>query len=221
MKLLIIEDDKYMAKSIEDALGQDYVFDIAFSGEEGIYEAEINDYDLILLDYILPDMNGVQVLTKLRKEGVTIPVLMLTGKDDLNKRVTSLESGGDDYLVKPFHLEELRARVRALLRRSHRQSSNIITIDNLKVDFAAKIVYRGNQKIQLRRKEFDLLEYFVRNAGKVLTRTMILDHVWDSSYESFANTVDVHINYLRSHIDKPFPKKLIKTIHGIGYKLDA
>lgn len=221
MKLLIIEDDKEMAQTLKASLQNDFLLDLAFSGEDGISFAEINDYDLILLDYSLPGVNGLEVIKALKKNKKCPPIIILTGNDAVDLKVLMLDSGSDDYLVKPVHEKELKARIRVLLRRAQQQeTSNVFVLDDLIVDFNKKTVLRGDKEIFLRRKEFNLLEYFLRNAGKVLTRSMILDHVWDSSYDSFANTIDVHVSYLREKIDKPFPNKLIKTIHGVGYKLE-
>jgi len=221
MKLLIIEDDKDMARALKMSLKNDYLVDFAYTGEEGLSSLSINEYDLIILDYMLPDINGLEVITELKKRKLETPKLVLTGIDAIDLKVLMLDSGSDDYLVKPVHMKELKARIRLLLRRRPNQiSSNIFSIGDLSVNLTDKTVSREKKEIILRRKEFDLLEYFVRNTGKVLTRSMILDHIWDSSYDSFTNVVDVHVNYLRKKIDKPFQKQLIKTVHGMGYKLE-
>lgn len=221
MKMLIIEDDHVMAQMLKASLKNDYRLDLAYSGEDGIAHADTNTYDIILLDYVLPDLNGFEVMRELKKNKYCPPVLVLTGIDSIDVKISMLDCGSDDYVTKPFNIQELKARIRVLLRRSQQfNCTNVITLGDLVVDVVKKTVYRADKKIVLRRKEFDLLEYFIRNKGKVLTRTMILDHVWDSSYDSFANTIDVHISYLREKIDKPFKTKLIKTVHGVGYKLD-
>lgn len=222
MKLLIIEDDKDMARALKSSLKNDYLLDFVYSGEDGLYQLSINEYDLIILDYMLPGINGLEVIEELRKRKLATPRLVLTGIDAIDVKVLMLDSGSDDYLVKPVHMRELKARIRLLLRRQYNQlSSNIFSTGDLLVDITSRTVYREDKKIFLQRKEFDLLEYFVRNVGKVLTRSMILDHIWDSSYDSFTNVVDVHVNYLRKKVDKPFQKHLIKTVHGIGYKLEC
>lgn len=222
MKLLLIEDDKETAATLKEELERDYIVEASFTGEDGEYEAEINDYDLIILDLGLPDKDGLEVCRRVRTNRIQVPILVLTGEDDLNTKVSLLDSGADDYLTKPFRLKELKARIRALLRRQHQTFvSNILPIDDLTLDLNKKNAKRGIKIITLRRKEFYLLEYLMRNAGAVLSRGMILDHVWDSESESFANIVDVHIKYLRDQIDRPFNKKLIKTVHGLGYKIEA
>lgn len=221
MKILLIEDEKEMAYTIKDELSKDYAVELAFSGEEGEYLVHVNDYDAIILDYKLPGIDGITVCKKIRKDNKRTPILMLTGEDTLEKKVNALDAGVDDYLVKPFKSQELLARIRALLRRnSSLLFGNILSLGDLKLDIVAKTVTRGNKKIILKHKEFQLLEYLMRNAGKVITRDMILDHIWDNAYESLTNTIEVHINYLRKQIDKPFEKKLIKTIYGFGYKME-
>lgn len=222
MKILLVEDDVEMAKTLKDALSSDYVVELAFFGKDGEYLVHINDYDLIILDILLPDLDGITVCKKIRANGVKTPVLMLTGESEIEKKVVSLDAGADDYLLKPFHLEELRARIRALLRRQPEMlTSNILKIGDLQLDLVKKTVTRNEKRIVLKRKELQILEYFMRNPGKLISRSMFLEHVWDSAYESFGNTIDVHITYLRNQLDKPFDKKLIKTVYGLGYKMEA
>lgn len=221
MKLLLVEDEKQFADSLKDCLKKDYTIDLAFTGEEALYHLAINEYDLLLIDYLLPDMDGIILMEEIRKKGNDVLILFLTGNFDRKKKILALDRGADDYLIKPIDLQELQAHIRALLRRyPNRLPTNTVVLGDLTIDFSKKSVERENKKITLRKKEFELLEYFVRNNGKVLTRSIIFDHVWDSSCESITNIIDVHINYLRDKIDKPFQKKLIKTIHGIGYKLE-
>jgi DNA-binding response OmpR family regulator len=222
MKILLIEDDDLMAQTLQETLSGDFVAEVASSALEGEDLINANSYDLIVLDLNLPDLNGIKLCQKIRQEGIVTPILILTGENELQTKVEALDAGADDYLTKPFRIEELKARVRALLRRpSQGFTSNMLHIDDLVLDLDKKVVQRGHAIIHLRRKEFDLLEYLLRNAGKVLTRNMILEHVWDSSYDSLGNTVDVHVKYLRDHIDRMFHKKLIKTVHGLGYKIEA
>lgn len=221
MKILLVEDDKDLALTVQYELQKHFVVDIAYTGEDGEYQAHINEYDLILLDLILPDINGMEVCQKLRENGIKTPIIMLTGQYDVDKKIESLNCGADDYIVKPFNFDELLARIRAILRRSlNLMPSNILKAHDLYLDVVKKKVFRKGKEIMLRRKEFDLLEYLMRNAGKVLTRNMILEHVWDTAYDLANNTVDVHIKYLRDKVDKGSSKKLLKTVHGFGYKLE-
>ncbi|MDO8269423.1 MAG: response regulator transcription factor [Candidatus Levybacteria bacterium] len=222
MKLLLIEDDFEIAITLKEELEKNYIVKISATGEDGEYQAEINDYDLILLDLGLPDKDGLEVCRNIRKSGVRAPILVLTGQADLKMKVSLLDAGADDYLTKPFKLEELMARVRALLRRPKETLlSNTLSTSDLTLDLDKKTAKRETQLIALRKKEFYLLEYLVRNAGNVVSRGMILDNVWDNDCDSLTNIVDVHINYLRDRIDKPYDKKLIKTVHGLGYKIEA
>lgn len=222
MKLLFIEDDKETEATLKEELEKDYVVEVSFSGEDGEYNAEINEYDLILLDLGLPNKDGLEVCRELRENGLQIPIIVLTGESNLETKVSLLDAGADDYLTKPFTFDELKARIRALLRRQHKTfASNTLSIEDLTLDLSKKIAKRGIKIISLRRKEFYLLEYLLRNAGKVVSRGMILDHVWDSNSETLTNVVDVHIKYLRDQIDRSFDKKLIKTVHGLGYKIEA
>ncbi len=222
MKILLIEDDNVLAQTLKEELEENYVVDIALSGEEGEYAAFVNEYDIIIVDFNLPGMSGLEVCRIIREGGKTIPVLMLTGEDAVAKKVDALNAGADDYLTKPFHMDELLARIRALLRRpAQALQSNIISIADLEIDLNNQRVSREGKRISLRKKEFYLLEYLARNVGRIITREMILDHVWSTVEEPSTNTIDVHIKYLRDHIDKAFDKKLIKTVHGMGYKLEA
>jgi two-component system copper resistance phosphate regulon response regulator CusR len=222
MRILIIEDDRSTALALKEQLREFYVVQVCYNGKDGLQQATDNEYDLITLDLQLPDIDGLDLCKRLRFKGITTPILMLTGQDSISIKVQGLECGADDYLTKPFSFEELLARVRVLLRRnSDKVSSDIISLSNLTIDLRSKTVKRDNKLIPLRRKEFYLLEYLMRNVGRVITRDMILNHVWSSMDEPSTNTIDVHIKYLRDHIDKPFTKKLIKTVHGLGYKIEA
>lgn len=222
MRILLIEDHLSTALTIQDQLKDSYIVEIAQTGEAGLYMAQTNIYDVIILDYILPDINGLLICKQLRKSEIKSPILMLTGQIDMQKKVSALDAGADDYVTKPFSLDELQARMRVLLRRENKtQTTNLLTVGNLTFDLNKKIVTRDGKPISLRRKERYLLEYLMRNAGYTITREMIFDHVWDSSNDSFTNIVDVHIKYLRDQVDKPFTKKMIKTVHGFGYKLEA
>jgi DNA-binding response OmpR family regulator len=220
MKILIVEDEVELAQSLKEELSSDYIVEVTHAGKEGQYLGEVNTYDLIILDLVLPDMGGIEVCQSIRKCKVTTPILMLTGKSEVDNKVLALDAGADDYLVKPFNLKELKARIRALTRRKNAEiTSHVLIIGDLSLDTLKRCVKRGNTLIELRRKEYDQLEYLMRNAGKVVTREMILDHVWENSYDAYSNTVDVHLKYLRDRVDKPFPKKLIKTVHGMGYRI--
>lgn len=222
MRVLIIEDDHEMAQTIKEELKQFFLVDVVHTGEEGEYQASVNEYDAIIMDYMLPGINGMEVIQKIRSTNNNTPILMLTGNSTLDVKVDSLNEGADDYLVKPFHFSELLARVRAIMRRQNMSSKmNILVVGDLVLDVNSKIVTRNGVPITLRRKELYLLEYLMRNAGQVITREMILNHVWDTEFDSLTNLIDVHIKYLRDRIDRNFDKKLIKTIHGIGYKIEA
>lgn len=222
MKLLFIEDNKNLVQTIKEDLEQDYTIEAAYSGKEAEYLIQEYEYDVIILDLGLPDTDGISLCQAIRKHEIKTPILILTGAYDVDKKVLALDSGADDYLIKPFNFQELRARIRALLRRkSHGVYSSILTVGDLKLNLTTRTVTRGNVGISLHRKEFQILEYFMHNRGKIITRSMILEHVWNNEFDTLTNVVDVHIKYLRDHIDKNFSKKLIKTVYGMGYKLDA
>lgn len=221
MKILVVDDDQQILDTLKDQLSTYFMIETATKGEEGEFLAQVNDYDLIILDYMLPDISGLEICQKLRDNNIKTPILMLTGKGEVEEKVQALNLGIDDYLTKPFNIDELLARVRALLRRPQIIQSNVIKVGDLVIDLDKGIVRRGQKTIHLRRKELYLLEYLARNVGRVISREMILEHVWDSDDEPITNTVDVHIKYLRDSIDRQFEKKLIKTIHGFGYKLEA
>lgn len=223
MKLLLIEDNKHMAATIENNLRKQYVLDVAHTGDRGEYLSYVNEYDLILLDLGLPDMDGIEVCAKIRSSGNTIPILAITGRTNLGDKVRTLDGGVDDYLTKPFQFEELQARMRALLRRKSQPMllNGQLTVGDLFLDIPSRSVRRAELAIRLRPKEFQLLEYLMRNQGIVITRGQILEHVWESNTDSFTNTVDVHIRKLRDKVDKPFDSNLIKTVHGFGYMMKA
>jgi two-component system, OmpR family, copper resistance phosphate regulon response regulator CusR len=222
MKILIVEDEKHFAQLLKKQLKSEYAIDLAYSAEEGEYHAKEYEYDVIILDIGLPDKDGISLCRDLREKGIKSSILMLTGEYAVAKKIEALDSGADDYLVKPFNMAELQARVRALLRRrSQNVRTNILKVGDLTVNIVDKTVKRGTKEIPLQRKEFQILEYFMRNPGKLITRSTLLEHIWDSDVDSVANIVDVHIKYLRDRIDKPFPKKLIKTVYGLGYKMEV
>jgi DNA-binding response OmpR family regulator len=222
MRILLIEDDLDMSRTIQAGLDKDYVFESCRLGKDGENLVRTNEYDLLIVDLNLPDKNGESVCKNLREEGYTMPILILTGEFNIQKKVSTLDSGADDYLTKPFDFAELKARIRSLLRRkSEKHHTSILTIDDLTLDLAQRKVTRDGRTIHLGRKETSLLEYLMHNAGRVVTRDMILGHVWRSSADPLYNTVDVHIKYLRDRIDRKFARQLIKTVYGVGYKIEV
>jgi two-component system, OmpR family, response regulator len=221
MKILFIEDNRLLIDSVKKLLKASYVVDFARTGREGVEKASSIKYCAILLDLGLPDKTGFDVCRELRDANITIPILILTVQKDPDTSVKLLNCGADDYLTKPFNGDVLKARIAALLRRGHEVSDErIIGIHDLTVNITRREVKRSGVCISLRRKEFDILEYLVTNHGRALTRSMILDHVWESGTEGWNNTVDVHIKHLRDKVDRPFGKSLIKTAYGIGYMIN-
>jgi heavy metal response regulator len=220
MKILVVEDEKKVSSFIKRGLEEEsYEVDTAYDGEEGLKLALENSYDAIVLDWMLPKQDGLTVLKELRTNKRSTPVLMLTAKDTVEDIVAGLDSGSDDYLTKPFAFAELLARVRALLRRSEMDRGAELHFADLRIDPVTHKVWRGDKEIDLTAKEYALLEYFMRNPNQVLTRTMIADHVWDYTFDSFTNIIDVYVNYLRKKIDRDADKKLIHTVRGVGYIL--
>lgn len=218
MRILVVEDEKKVASFIKKGLEEEhYAVDIAYDGEEGLALAQINEYDLILLDIMLPKLDGMEVLTRIRGNGSSVPILILTAKDSVEDIVTGLDTGSDDYLTKPFSFAELVARVRALLRRRAHEKMDILTVGDLSLTTSTHRVKRGGREIELTPKEYALLEYFMRNPNRILTRTLITEHVWDYHFDPETNVIDVYVNYLRKKIDHGFQKKLIHTIRGSGY----
>jgi heavy metal response regulator len=218
MRILVVEDEKKVASFIKRGLEEEsFSVDMAFDGEEGLAMAESTPYDLILMDLMLPKMDGLAVIKELRSKGNKAPVLCLTAKDTVEDIVSGLDSGSDDYLTKPFAFAELVARVRALLRRGVQDRGAEIRYADLRLDPVAHKVWRSNKEIELTAKEYALLEYFMRNPNQILTRTMIAEHVWDYTFDSFTNIIDVYVNYLRKKVDRDYDKKLIHTVRGIGY----
>jgi len=220
MKILVVEDEKKVASFIKRGLEEEeFEVDLAYDGEEGLTAAANTTYDLILMDVMLPKKDGLTVVRDLRQQGVVTPVLCLTAKDTVEDIVSGLDSGSDDYLTKPFAFAELLARVRALLRRGQQDRGAEITFADLRLDPVSHKVWRSNKEIDLTAKEYALLEYLMRNPNQVLTRTMIAEHVWDYTFDSFTNIIDVYVNYLRKKVDRDFDKKLIHTVRGVGYVL--
>ena len=194
-----------------------YAVDIATDGEEGLHLGEQNHYDLIILDLMLPKINGLDILSSLRTKNIETPILLLTAKDSVEDKVKGLNLGADDYLTKPFAFSELLARIRVLLRRGKAEAKTTLEIADLTLNLVSHKVRRGNEEIELTGKEYSLLEYFMRNQEKVLTRTMIAEHVWDYNFDTFTNVIDVYVNHLRKKIDKNFSTKLLHTLRGVGY----
>lgn len=220
MRILVVEDEKKVASFIKRGLEEEkYEVETAGDGEEGLKMALEKPYDLLVLDWMLPKKDGLSLLKELRGKKNSTPVLMLTAKDTVEDIVAGLESGSDDYLTKPFAFAELLARVRALLRRSEMDRGAEIRFADLRIDPVTHKVWRKDREIDLTAKEYGLLEYFMRNPNQVLTRTMIADHVWDYTFDSFTNIIDVYVNYLRKKIDRDADKKLIHTVRGVGYIL--
>jgi DNA-binding response OmpR family regulator len=219
MRLLIVEDEKKVASFIKKGLQQEgYAADTVHDGNEAIVQATSFDYDLVVLDLMLPGQSGLEVLRKIRAKKPKLPVLVLTAKGTLEDKVAGLDSGADDYLIKPFAFAELYARIRALLRRGIQEHTKL-KIADLELDTATRQVRRAGVPIDLKLKEYGLLEFLIRNAHRPVTRTMIVEHVWDIHFDSVSNVVDVHINSLRNKIDKGFAKPLIHTVRGVGYLL--
>lgn len=219
MRILVVEDEKKIAGFIKRGLKEEgYAVDVATDGDEGYELASVNDYDLIILDIMLPKCDGVTLCKKLRSDRVETPVIMLTAKTSVQDKVTGLDAGANDYLTKPFAFEELLARMRVLLRRNVQPATRLQVAD-LALDLLSHKVTRADRDIILSSREFALLEYLMRNAGAVVTRTMISEHVWDIDFDTSTNVIDVYINYLRNKIDVDFDKKLIQTIRGRGYML--
>src|SRR5438034_2749980 len=220
MKLLVVEDERRLAQVIAEGLREaGYVVDVALGGVEGEALAISGAYDVILLDRMLPGRDGLEVCRALRRRQIASAILMLTARDTLEDKVAGLDGGADDYLTKPFEFPELQARVRSLLRRSSQSRSQVLTVADLEIDTATHEVRRAGARIRLTAKEYAVLEYLAYNAGRVLTREQILNHVWPSDYDGFSNTVDVFIRYLRRKIDDGHEQKLIQTVIGSGYTL--
>ncbi len=222
MRILVVEDEAGIARFIRQGLSEaGYAVDVASDGEEGLDYALVAPYDLIILDILLPKMDGLRLLRELRDRGVRTPVLLLTALDAVDDRVRGLDSGADDYLVKPFAFPELLARVRALLRRPPLQSNTVLRVGDLEMDLVRREVRRAGRRIDLSPREFSLLEYLMRHPNQVLTRTQIAEHIWNFDFYAESNVVDVYIGYLRRKIDRGFDRPLIHTVRGVGYRLSA
>ncbi|HVZ19068.1 MAG TPA: response regulator transcription factor [Terriglobales bacterium] len=220
MRILVAEDDTPLASFLRKGLeSEHYAVDVAADGMMATDLATTYDYDLLVLDLNLPKRDGVAVLREVRSTKVDVPILVLTGRTRVEDRVSTLDQGADDYMTKPFSFAELSARVRVLLRRGKLPQQTTLQVDDLVLDRIERSVIRGGKKIELTSKEFALLEYLMRNAGRCITRAMIIEHVWNISFDTTTNVVDVYINYLRKKVDENAPRKLIQTIRGAGYLL--
>ncbi|MDD8025402.1 MAG: response regulator transcription factor [Acidobacteriota bacterium] len=221
MRILVVEDDRKVGGFLQKGLREEqYAVDLARDGEEASDLAASNDYDVLILDVMLPKKDGFAVCRELRAAGIGTPILMLTARDAVEDKVAGLTEGADDYLTKPFSFEELLARIRALLRRNREPQPPVLRAADLVLDPARRRVSRAGIGVPLTGKEYALLEYLMRNAGRIVSESMILEHVWDMNYEGTSNVVNVYINYLRKKIDDPHPVKLIQTVRGQGYRLD-
>jgi two-component system OmpR family response regulator len=222
VRILVVEDEAKMAALIRRGLReQGIVADVAERGEDALWMAGSTEFDAIVLDVMLPGIDGFETCSKLRADGVWAPVLMLTARDAVEDRVAGLDHGADDYLVKPFSFAELLARLRALVRRGPIEQPVVLEADDLRLDPATRAVTRGEAEIALSAKEFALLEAFMRRPGEVLSRLQLLEHAWDYEYENRSNIVDVYVRYLREKIDRPFGTETIETVRGVGYRLRA
>ncbi|HYM37483.1 MAG TPA: response regulator transcription factor [Nitrospiraceae bacterium] len=222
MRILVVEDEAKVASFIRRALEEEsYAVDVCADGAQGLEMGRGGDYDLLILDVMLPNLSGYDVLKALRAGRIRTPVLLLTAQAQVEHRVRGLDAGADDYLTKPFAIEELLARARALLRRGGGEPAGALQVDDLVLNPATREVTRGGQKIELTTKEYALLEYLMRNAGRVLTRPMIAEHVWSQDFDTYTNVIDVYMSYLRNKIDRGRTRKLIQTVRGSGYVLKA
>ncbi len=221
MRILVVEDEPGVARFVRQGLAEaGHAVDVARDGQEGLDYALAAEYDAIVLDIMLPRLNGLDLLRELRNRSVKTPVLLLTAKDAIDDRVKGLDAGADDYLVKPFAFPELLARIRALLRRPPLQADSVLRVGDLEMDIATRKVSRNGQPVDLTPREFSLLEFLMRHPSQVLTRTQIAEHVWNFDFYNESNVVDVYIGYLRRKIDRGFPYPLIHTVRGVGYLLE-
>jgi DNA-binding response OmpR family regulator len=224
MRLLIIEDDEKLGQALKDSLEKNgYAVDLVNDGEVGQHRIQVShkDYDAVVVDWMLPKKDGVEILKNTRALKINTPILVLTGKDSTSDKVIALDAGADDYLVKPFSLEELLARLRALLRRPEQTIATELNIAGITLNTSTRKVYRNGKEIALTLKEFSLLEYLMRHPNQVLNREQILDHIWDFAFDSFSNVVDVHVKNLRKKLDSGNKDKVLETIRGVGYRLRA
>jgi two-component system copper resistance phosphate regulon response regulator CusR len=222
MRLLLVEDDEGIIRFLEKGLREaKYAVDVARDGDDALYKTSLNDYDVVILDIMIPGRDGLEVCRELRNRGSKVPVIMLTARDDVRDRVLGLDVGADDYLTKPFQVSELLARLRALMRRGPALKSTVIEIGDLRIDTSAQTVSRAGRSLALTAREYALIEYLARNADRVVSRSELIEHVWNERYDSYSNVIDVHINHLRQKIDRESDQPLIHTRRGAGYILST
>jgi two-component system OmpR family response regulator len=220
VRILVVEDELKMAGLLRRGLSEEgHAVDVAGTGDEGLWMARAVEYDAVVLDVMLPGIDGFEVCRRLREGGVWAPVLMLTARDAVEDRIDGLDAGADDYLVKPFSFAELLARLRALVRRGSPERPAVLEVGDLRLDPATRQAWRGEREIRLSSKEFALLEAFMRRPGQVLSRYQLLEHAWDYAYENRSNVVDVYVRYLREKVDRPFGRASLETVRGAGYRL--
>jgi heavy metal response regulator len=220
MRILLLEDEAKVASFVRKGLtAERFAVDVAADGQSGLELAETYDYDLLIVDLMLPKLDGTQVISRLRRRDSKVPVIVLTAKDSLQDKVSNLEAGADDYLTKPFAFAELLARVKALLRRGPVTRASVVRVGDLELDRLSQAVKRAGERIELTTKEYALLEYLMANSGRVLSRTMIIEHVWDQSFDGVTNIVDVYVRHLRNKVDEGRGTKLIHTVRGVGYRV--
>jgi heavy metal response regulator len=220
MRILVIEDEKKVARFVQQGLEEEHYFvDVSHDGKEGLTMAETGSYDILIIDVMLPEKNGIEITRELRAEHISTPILMLTAKIATEDKVAGLDSGADDYLTKPFAFAELLARVRSLLRRGSQEKTTQLTAADLELDTITHRAHRGGKSIELTAKEYALLEFLLRNKDRVLSRTIIAEHIWDYHFDTGTNLIDVYINHVRNKVDTGFDLKLIHTVRGVGYVL--
>ena len=221
MRVLLVEDDVKLTGALQRGLQREgYAVDLAATGDEALVQAGIYDYDAVVLDVMLPGLDGFAVCDAMRRQERWMPVLMLTARDGVSDRIKGLDAGADDYLVKPFDFGELLARLRALVRRGPSERPPVLKVGDLRIDPAAHLVTRDDRQIELTAREFAVLEFLAANAGKVVSRTALLEHVWDENYYGSTNVVDVYVGYLRKKLERPFDRRLIRTVRGVGFLLE-